>query len=206
MKPGIIALFLDFIKGIHVMAIILATEIRVGQLLVVDKKLCKVLNSYHVHVGGRGGAYMQVEMRDIERGNKIHNRFNTDEKVEKAHIDSVEMEYLYQDGEQYVFMNNSTYEQILVDGTSLDGQEKYLLPNTTVKVNFYQDRIFSVEFPQTVILTIMETEPNIKGATATGSFKAATTETGLIVQVPQFLESGEKIKVNTDTGQYMEKA
>ncbi len=188
------------------MAIILATEIRVGQLLVVDKKLCKVLNSYHVHVGGRGGAYMQVEMRDIERGNKIHNRFNTDEKVEKAHIDSVEMEYLYQDGEQYVFMNNSTYEQILVDGTSLDGQEKYLLPNTTVKVNFYQDRIFSVEFPQTVILTIMETEPNIKGATATGSFKAATTETGLIVQVPQFLESGEKIKVNTDTGQYMEKA
>ena len=116
------------------------------------------------------------------------------------------MEYLYQDGEQYIFMNNNNYEQVLISQSILDGQEKYLLANIIVTVNFYQDRIFSVEFPQTVVLTIVETEPNIKGATATGSFKNAHTENGLVVQVPQFLEIGDKIRVNTTNNQYTEKA
>lgn len=188
------------------MAKILATEIRVGTLLEWEKHLWKVVKCYHVHVGGRGGAYMQVEMKDVERGTKVNQRFVTDEKVEKAFVDSREMDYLYNDGANYIFMDNSTYEQLTIEADFLEGQTGYLLPNTTVQINFYHDRPIGVQLPQTVILEVIETDPNIKGATVTTSFKPATLETGLQVQVPPFVGKGEKIKINTDTGEYMERA
>lgn len=188
------------------MAKILAVEIRVGHLLEWDKRLWKVSKCYHVHVGGRGGAYMQVEMKDIERGTKVNQRFVTDEKVEKAFVEGREMDYLYNDGENYIFMDNSTFEQLNVSAEFLEGQVGYLLPNTTVQINFHNERPIGVQFPQTVILQVVETDPNIKGATVTTSFKPAILETGLQVQVPPFVEKGEKIKVNTDTGEYMERA
>jgi len=188
------------------MAKILATEIRVGHLLEWDKHLWKVLKCYHVHVGGRGGAYMQVEMKDVERGTKVNQRFNTDDKIEKAFVETRDMDYLYNDGVNYIFMDNANFEQIHIEADFLEGQSGYLLPNTNVQINFHNDRPIGVQLPQTVILEVVETDPNIKGATVTTSFKPATLETGIIVQVPPFVEKGEKIKVNTDTGEYMERA
>lgn len=188
------------------MAKILATEIRVGHLIEWDKRLWKVAKCYHVHVGGRGGAYMQVEMKDVERGTKVNQRFITDEKVEKAFVESREMDYLYHDGDNYVFMDNSTFEQLNIPNEFLEDQAGYILPNTTVQINFHNERPIGIQLPQTVVLEVVETDPNIKGSTVTTSFKPAVLETGLQVQVPPFVEKGEKIKVNTDTCEYMERA
>jgi len=188
------------------MAKVLATEIRVGNLLEWEKRVWRVLKSYHVHVGGRGGAFMQVEMKDIEAGTKTNVRFRTDEKVERAFVEPREMQYLYQDGSSYVFMDKQTYEQLTFPAEMLEGQSGYLLPNTDVQVNFHNDRPIGVQLPPSVVLTVVETDPNIKNATATTSFKPARLETGITVQVPPFVEAGERIKVNTDDGAYMERA
>lgn len=188
------------------MAKVLATEIRAGNLIEFDKRVWRVLKSYHVHVGGRGGAFMQVEMKDVEAGTKTNQRFRTDEKVERAFVDSREMQYLYNDGESYIFMDKESYEQLNLPADFLEGQTGYLLPNIDVQVNFHNDRPIGVQLPPSVVLTVVETEPNLKGATATGSFKPAKTETGLTVQVPPFVVEGEKIKVSTDAGEYLERA
>ncbi len=188
------------------MAKILATEIRVGHLLEWEKKLWKVLKCYHVHVGGRGGAYMQVEMKNIEQGTKVNQRFRTDEKVDKAYVEAREMDYLYNDGESYIFMDNATFEQLNITAEFLEGQSGYLLPNTVVQINFHNERPIGVQLPQTVVLEVTEVDPSIKGSTVTTSFKPAILETGIQVLVPPFIEKGEKIKVNTDTGEYMERA
>jgi len=169
---------------------ILATEIRVGILLEWDKHLWKVLKCYHAHVGGRGGAYMQVEMKDVERGTKVNQRFNTDEKLEKANVEVRDMDYLYHDGESYVFMDNETFEQQNISQDFLEGQSGYLLPNTRVQINFHNDRPIGISLPQTVVLEVVECDPNIKGATVTTSFKPATLETGISVLVPPFVEKG----------------
>lgn len=188
------------------MAKVNATEIRAGNLLEWDKRVWRVLKSYHVHVGGRGGAYMQVEMKDIEAGTKVNQRFRTDEKIERAFVEGRDMEYLYHDGDNYIFMDKESFEQLHLSAEFLEGQKEYLLPNTAVQVNFHNERPIGVQLPGTVVLTITETEPTLKGATATGSYKPAKMETGLTVMVPPFVGEGEKIKVNTDSGEYVERA
>jgi elongation factor P len=188
------------------MAKVLATEIRPGNLIEWDKRVWRVLKSYHVHVGGRGGAFMQVEMKDIESGTKRNERIRTEDKIERAFVDQREMQYLYGDGADFVFMDKETFEQLTLPADFLEGQAGYLIPNTGVQVNFHNDRPIGVQIPATVTLTVVETEPNLKSATATGSFKPAKTETGVTVMVPQFVTEGEHIKVNTDTGEYIERA
>jgi elongation factor P len=187
------------------MAKVLATEIRVGHLLEWEKRVWRVLKCYHVHVGGRGGAFMQVEMKDIETGTKTNQRIRTEDKVERAVVDSREMQYLYSEGDSFVFMDKENYEQMNLSRDFLDEQAGFLLPNTDVKVNFYNGRAIGVELPPSVVLEIVDTEPGIKNATVTTSFKPAKTETGLMVQVPPFVNNGEKIKVNTDDGAYIER-
>jgi len=188
------------------MAKVSAVEIRAGNLLEWDKRVWRVLKSYHVHVGGRGGAYMQVEMKDVETGTKTNNRFRTDEKVERAYVENREMEYLYNDGSSFVFMDKNTYEQLSLSAEFLEGQAGYLLPNTEVKVNFYNERPIGLDLPSSVVLTVVETEPNVKSATVTTTYKPAKMETGITVMVPPFISEGEKIKVSTDSGEYMERA
>jgi elongation factor P len=188
------------------MAKVLATEIRVGNLLEWDKRVWRVLKCYHVHVGGRGGAFMQVEMKDIEAGTKTNSRFRTDEKVERAYVEPREMQYLYQDGSAFVFMDKENYEQLNIGAELLEGQSGFLLPNIDVQVNFHNDRPIGVQLPPSVVLTVVETDPNIRNSTATTSFKPARLETGITVQVPPFIEVGEKVKINTDEGVYMERA
>ncbi|MGB7542756.1 MAG: elongation factor P [Burkholderiales bacterium] len=187
------------------MAKVLATEIRVGHLLEWEKRIWRVLKCYHVHVGGRGGAFMQVEMKDIESGTKTNQRIRTEDKVERAFVEPREMQYLYHDGTYYVFMDKETYEQLSLDEDMLEGQAGFLLPNTDVRVLFHNDRPIGVELPPSVVLTVTETEPGIKNSTVTTSFKPATTDTGLVVQVPPFVNRGERIKVNTDDGAYIER-
>ena len=188
------------------MAKVSAVEIRVGNLIEWDKRVWRVLKCYHVHVGGRGGAFMQVEMKDIEAGTKTNQRFRTEDKVERAFVDARDMQYLYQDGYGYVFMDKQNYEQLTLQSDFLEGQAGFLLPNTEVQINFYNGRAIGIELPPSVILTVTETEPGIKNATATNSFKAAKVETGIIVQVPPFINQGEKVKVSTNDGSYMERA
>jgi elongation factor P len=188
------------------MAKVSAVEIRVGNLIEWDKRVWRVLKCYHVHVGGRGGAFMQVEMKDIETGTKTNQRFRTEDKVERAFVEPREMQYLYQDGDSYVFMDKETYEQLTLPAEFLEGQTGFLLPNTDVQVNFYDGRPIGLELPPSVVLTVVETEPGIKNATATTTFKPAKTDTGLVVQVPPFINQGERIKVSTNDGSYMERA
>ena len=188
------------------MAKVLATEIRVGHLLEWEKRIWRVLKCYHVHVGGRGGAFMQVEMKDIESGTKTNQRIRTEDKVERAVVEAREMQFLYAEGDSFVFMDKENYEQLNLSRDFLDEQAGYLLPNTDVKVNFYDGRAIGVELPPSVVLEVVDTEPGIKNATVTTSFKPAKTETGLTVQVPPFVNNGERIKVNTNDGAYIERA
>ena len=188
------------------MAKVLATEVRAGNLIEWDKRVWRVLKSHHVHVGGRGGAFMQVEMKDIESGTKRNERIRTEDKIERAHVEQREMQYLYSDGSGYIFMDKESFEQLTLAPEFLEGQAGYLMPSTDVQVNFHSDRPIGVQLPPTVILTVVETEPNVRGGTATGSFKPAKTDTGLTVMVPQFVVDGARIKVNTDTGEYIERA
>ena len=188
------------------MAKVSAVEIRVGNLLEWDKRVWRVLKCYHVHVGGRGGAFMQVEMKDIETSTKTNQRFRTEDKVERAYVDQRDMEYLYQDGDGYVFMDKQNYEQLTLGADFLEGQAGFLLPNTEVQINFHNGRAIGVELPPTVVLSVADTEPGIKNATATSSFKPAKMETGISVLVPPFVNQGDRIKVNTNDGSYMERA
>jgi len=188
------------------MAKVLATEIRAGNLIEWDKRVWRVLKSYHVHVGGRGGAFMQVEMKDIESGTKRNERIRTEDKIERAYVEQRAMQYLYSDGAHYVFMDQETFEQLTLPDELLEGQSGYLIPSINVQVNFHNDRPIGIQMPPTVTLAVVETEPNLKSATATGSFKPAKTETGVTVMVPQFVSEGERINVNTDTGEYIERA
>jgi len=187
------------------MAKVSAVEIRVGNLLEWDKRVWRVLKCYHVHVGGRGGAFMQVEMKDIEAGTKTNQRFRTEDKIERAFVDPRDMQFLYQDASGFVFMDKENYEQLTLPAEFLEGLAVYLLPHTDVQINFYHGRAIGIEIPPSVVLTVTDTEPGIKNATATNTFKSATTETGLIVQVPPFINQGEKIKVDTNEGTYMER-
>ena len=127
-------------------------------------------------------------------------------RSERAYVDPREMTFSYQDGDNYVFMDNENYEELRLPAEFLEGQSGYLLPNSSVQVNFYNSRPIGLELPPAVVLTVKETEPGIRNATATNTFKPATTETGLVVQVPPFINQGEKIKVSTNDGSYMERA
>jgi len=182
-----------------------AVEIRVGNLLEWDKRVWRVLKCYHVHVGGRGGAFMQVEMKDVETGTKKNERIRTDERIQAAEVEPRNMQFLYQDGDGYIFMDKQSYDQLTLPADFLEGQSGYLLPNTDVMINLHNERPIGVQLPSSVVLQVTETEPGLKNATATGSFKPAKVETGITVMVPQFVSQGEKIKVNTESGDYIER-
>jgi len=182
-----------------------AFEARIGNLLEYQGKLWRVLKKQHVKPG-KGGAFVQLEMKEISQGTKLNERFRSEDKVERAHVEAREMQYLYQDGDSHVFMDTSSYEQLSIPAEDLEEQIKYLLPNTNVIVTFHNESPIGLDLPANVVLEVTETDAAIKGQTASGSGKPATLETGLVVTVPTFIEAGNKIKVNTDTGDYVERA
>ncbi len=182
-----------------------ATEIRGGALLAVKGRLWRVVSARHVHVGGRGGAYMQVEAKCLASGAKNSMRLRTDEKVERPFVEQRKMRYLYPEGESRVLMDEGTYEQITLPDDFFDGAARFLPPDTAVTVHLHEGKPISAELPPSVALTVSSTDPQAKGATASASYKPATLETGAVVMVPPFVGSGEKIRVNTGTGEYMER-
>ena len=192
-------------SGTNIEMKISAVEIRVGNLVEYNGKLWRIHKKQHVKPG-KGGAFIQVEMKDINSGTKLNERFRSEDKIEKAHVEARSMQYLYQDGSGHVFMDNESYEQMTLSDSDLEAQMGYLLPDTEVQVNFYNERPLGIELPANVVLEVTETEPKVKGQTAASSGKPAKLETGLTVTVPTFISAGDRIKVNTETGQYVERA
>jgi elongation factor P len=150
--------------------------------------------------------FVQAKMRSLRTGSMTENRFSSEDKVEKAIMDEQEMEYLYDDGEYYYFMNTETYEQMHLMKDLLGDAVNYLIPQLKVSVEFYEGKPISVELPATVDMLVVETEPGMRGATVSNVTKPAKLETGMVVQVPSFITEGEKIRVNTAEGTYQERA
>lgn len=182
-----------------------APSIRQGMILEIDGALWRVMKTQHV-TPGKGVACMQVEMRNIETGNKTNKRFNSTERVERATLSQRPMQFLYVDGDTYHFMDMESYEQLALSENLLEEAKPYLLPETEVVIEMHDERPLNVQLPQSVVLTVVECDAAIKGQTATGSYKPAKLETGASVMVPPYLEAGTKIKVNTESGEYVERA
>jgi elongation factor P len=151
-------------------------------------------------------AFIQAKLRNIRTGAMFEYRFRSGDAIDKVMVDETEMEFLYSEGDNYYFMNIESYEQTYLSKEILGDAVDYLTPNLQIKVEFYDGKAVGIELPQTVEMTVVETEPGLKSATATNVTKAAKTETGLIVQVPPFISEGEKIKVDTSEGAYLSRA
>jgi elongation factor P len=178
-----------------------ATRIRKGMLIKVGNDLFRVLELHHLTPGNKR-AHIQVRMRNIRTMSLADQKFRAEEDVERASLDEREMHYLYNDGDHYYFMDTSTYEQIHISQEAMGDSKNYLVPDATIRVEFYESEPVGIELPQTVDLVVKSTVPGIKGATASAQVKPATLETGVVVQVPPFVNEGDKIRVNTETGEY----
>lgn len=170
-----------------------------------NNDLYSIFNMVH-RTPGNLRAFVQVRMRNLRNNSMVDNRFSSTEQVERAILDEQPMEYLYDDGENYTFMNIETYEQVELKRDLLGDAVDYLIPNIKVNVEFYEGKPMSVELPPSVELKVIETEPGLKGATVSNVTKPAKTESGLVVQVPAFITEGETIRVNTADGSYLERA
>ncbi len=181
-----------------------ATEIRKGMVIKYEGRLQYVMSVYH-HTPGNLRSVIQIKMRDLLGGTSKEVRFSSGDKLEVAHIDQVDMEYIYQEGDSYVFMNQENFEQVQLHKDLLGDDAIWLKENMVCKVDFHEGRAIAIELPFTVELKVVKTEPPLKGATVTNVYKPATLETGAIVQVPPFIEEGEVIRVDTRDGKYLER-
>jgi elongation factor P len=181
-----------------------ATEIRPGMIIIHNGELHRAHSVLHKTPGNLRG-FVQAKLRNLRSGAMNEHRFRSEDKVEKASLDTHQMQYLYSDGEGHHFMNQETFDQIRLDDEVVGESMKYLLPETVIEVDFYDGNPVSVELPTTVNLKIVEVEPGMKGATASASYKPAKLETGLVVQVPQFVEAGTVVKIDTRDNSYLER-
>ncbi|MCB0272246.1 MAG: elongation factor P [Bdellovibrionales bacterium] len=184
------------------MKVIGTKQIRVGMIIKFEKELWKVLEAHH-GTPGNLGAFMQVKLRHITKGNQTQHKFRTAENVEQISLDVKPVEFLYQDGDDYHFMDTETYDQFTLSKDILDQRAVFLQPNMQLQLETYEGTPIGVSFPKTVQLKVAECEPHIKSATATSSFKQATLENGATTQVPGFISEGELIEINTDDGSYV---
>ena len=184
---------------------IAATQIRRGMVLKVDNELYSVMTVQHITPGNWRGM-VQTKLRNLRSGKQTERRFRSEESVDRVQLDTHEMEYLYSEGTDYHFMNMESYEQITFDAEVLGDNVYYLIPNIKVEAQFYDGKAISIDMPSTVDLLVLETEPSVRSATATNVTKPAKLETGLVVQVPQFVNAGERIRIDTTEGKYMQRA
>ncbi|HMD70313.1 MAG TPA: elongation factor P [Bryobacteraceae bacterium] len=182
-----------------------ATQLRPGMVVKFNNELYSVFSMTHRTPGNLRG-FVQAKMRSLRTGTMMEHRFSSEDKIERATLEEQEMEYLYDDGEYYYFMDTQSFEQMHLMKDLLGDAVNYLIPQLKVKVEFYEGKPMSVELPASVDLTVVETEPGLKGATVSNVTKPARTETGLVVQVPPFIVEGEKIRVSTSEGTYQERA
>lgn len=181
-----------------------ANRIRSGSVIIHDGELCRVMSVAHLTPGNLR-AMVQAKMRTIKTGVQFEHRFRATEEVEAAFLEEHEMEYLYDDGDRYHLMNTETFEQVEMNHEMFGDAIKYILPNQKVMITFYEDNPIGIDLPSAVVLTVAEAEPVVKKQTASSSYKKCTVETGLVVMVPPFVEAGDKIRVNTETGEYLER-
>ena len=181
-----------------------ATQIRPGMILVVDDKLLRVLKIQHI-TPGKGNAIMQTELRDLRSGIKLEKRFRPSESVERAFLQTKEMEYLYSEGKDFHFMDTENYEQIHMSEDTLGSAVYYLKPNTKITVDFYEQEPIGVELTSSMELEIVETDPPLRGATASSSGKPAKLDNGVTVKVPAYLKVGDRVRVNPETDEYIER-
>ena len=182
-----------------------ATQMRPGMVIKHNNDLHTVFSVEH-RTPGNLRAFIQAKLRNLRTGAMFEHRFRSSDPIDKITVDQVKMEYLYQDGENHVFMNTENYEQLHLGKDVLGDAVDYLTPSLQISVEFYDDKPVGVELPQTVDLKIIETEPGLKSATASSVTKPAKTETGLVVQVPPFINEGETIRVDTSEGAYLSRA
>ena len=181
-----------------------AGEIRVGMLLEYKNDLWQVLKTQHVKPG-KGGAFAQVEMKSLEKNTKLNERFRSSETVEKASLDETDYHYLYENENNYIFMNPKTYDQIEIKKDIVGERGKLMTENLEVSVSFYNDNPISVELPNQVTCKIETTDVALKGQTVSSSYKPATLENGLNIQVPPFINSGDEVIIDTRTFEYIKK-
>lgn len=174
-------------------------------VVLFNGELHTVFTAIHRTPGNLRG-FVQAKMRNFRSGAMIEHRFASEDRIEKISLDEQEMEYLYDDGELYYFMNTETFEQIHLTKDLLGDAVQYLIPNMRINVQFYEGSAISIDLPPAVDLVVLETEPGLKGATVSNVTKPAKLETGLVVQVPSFINEGEKIKVSTSDASYMERS
>ncbi|HOO11858.1 MAG TPA: elongation factor P [Bacillota bacterium] len=179
-----------------------AGDFKKGITFEMDGQVYQVLDFQHVKPG-KGAAFVRTKYRNIVTGATQERAFNPSDKFPKAHIETKEMQYLYDDGDLYYFMDTETYEQIPLSREKVEDAILYIKPNDMATVRFFRGDAFSVEPPNFVTLRVVETEPGFKGDTAQNAFKPAKVETGAVVQVPLFVENGELIRIDTRTGEYM---
>ncbi|HWO77602.1 MAG TPA: elongation factor P [Bacillus sp. (in: firmicutes)] len=180
-------------------------DFKTGLTIEVDGGIWQVIDFQHVKPG-KGAAFVRSKLRNLRTGAIQEKTFRAGEKVSKAHIENKKMQYLYANGDQHVFMDTDTYEQIELSSNQIEYELKFLKENMEVSIMMFQGETLGVELPNTVELEVVETEPGIKGDTASGGSKPATLETGVVVQVPFFVNQGDRIIVNTTEGTYVSRA
>ena len=183
---------------------IYASEIRVGMLLEYKNDLWQVLKTQHVKPG-KGGAFAQVEMKSVNKNTKLNERFRSSESIEKASLDEIKFNFLYSDETDYYFMDPKSYEQINIKKDTVGEKGKLLTENLEVSISFYDEKPLAVELPNQVTCVVETTDVALKGQTVSSSYKPATLDNGINIQVPPFIESGDKIIVDTRTMEYIKK-
>lgn len=179
-------------------------ELKKGATIELDDKLYAILDYDHIKMG-RGSAQVRIKLRDVRSGSTVEKTFQAGTKFARARVERRDMQYLYVDDQFHYFMNTETFDQIPVDASKVADASKYLKENDYCQLVLYGDEVIGVELPITVELTVAETDPGLKGDTASGGTKPATMETGLVVNVPLFIEVGEKLRINTDSASYIER-
>ncbi|MFB9859940.1 elongation factor P [Salinicoccus siamensis] len=180
-------------------------DFKTGLTVEIEGGLWRVVDFQHVKPG-KGAAFVRSKLRNLRTGAIQEKTFRAGEKVGKAHIDNLKMQYLYADGNNHVFMDNNTFEQVELDASALTDELQYLKENMNVSLIMYEGETLGVELPKNVELKVVETEPGIKGDTASGASKSATLETGLQLQVPLFVNEGDTLVISTDDGHYVSRA
>lgn len=180
-------------------------DFRTGLTIEYEGAVFQIVDFQHVKPG-KGAAFVRTKIKNVETGAVLERTFNPKEKIEKAHIDRRTMQYLYATGEEYMFMDTDNYEQIGLTEEQLENNVKFLIEEMNITILYYKERAIGIELPNSVVLEVVETEPGIKGDTASGGSKPATLQTGLTVQVPFFINVGDKLKIDTRTSSYVERA
>ena len=184
------------------MGSIQATRLRKGNLIKLDGNLYRVVDLHHLTQGNKRG-HIQCRLRDVRTTRLADHKFRAEDDVERAVLDEVEMQFLYKEGDIFHFMDTSSYEQAHIARETLGDQALYLLPEAIIRIDMYEGEPVGIELPPTVDLRVVDAVPGIKGATASAQVKPATLETGLVVNVPAFVNTGDVVRINTETGEYL---